>query len=451
MRTDSMIPARSALAGLMIALAGCAAQVDDVATRGAELEGVDATVTFTADWQTRQEGTLRAGSALRIVYAPERARCTLSRGGSPLWSVQAHYRVDGGEVHTVHVAGHSPSPDSANPPIELTQAGELEVWFENTDAGGCQFWDSAYGANYRFAIEAAAGESPVARFDAAYRTTIEGDVVQGRSLRIVYDASRLTSCRATRYGNQAWSILAHYRFASGRTGYVPLFVSGAAQDASLELSEGGELSLWFENQDANGCRQWDSAFGSNYRISVDSNDRAPGWMGRAAWVINRATCDAGPCDANRQSLDTSAFNYDTYGRQRAAIAALYFDVWKAGVTDFDNAELWRQLDVQVHYRFRSDAPFTARYATFSRRVGNDARYEVSLRSLDPLGGYTRTSVEQCPDAPLTVSGPLGEYVRTEIELYFTVNGAVLRRADGSNFRGSFEDYRGLFEVCPIAE
>lgn len=438
-------PITSLFVLFVLVLGGCAATRGDAAVDLAGLEGRVATLRFTADWRTEVEGALVAGGIARLEYAPERARCTTSRYGNPAWSVVAHYRISGGEVHTIHAAGHAPAPDQIDVPIELTGAGELELWFENTDVSGCHEWDSAFGANYRFAIAPAPSDAAV-RFELGAPMVVEGELRAGRTLEIDYDPNRLTTCRDTRYGLPAWNVRAHYRYPSGRTGELTLYIGNTAQPSSLVLAEAGELELWFENQGYWGCRAWDSLDGANYRVVVDADPRAPGWMGNAAYVIDRMTCDGGPCDASRRSLD-DVFTYGTYARQRAAIRAIYFDVWKAGVTDWDNPDLWEQLDVQVHVRARAGAPFATRYVRFHRRVANDARYELPMAEIDPLAGpYTRTDPSECPDADLLVDGS-GAYVQATVEYYFTVNGVALRRGDGANFRGVFEDYRGAFEVC----
>lgn len=435
-------------ASALLALAACAPAggVDAVALDRSGLEGRVATLAFTSDYQTEVDGALVAGGLAHVVYDANRlTSCRGDRDGGPAWTISAHYRVAGGDVRSIHVAGHAPSPDAVGLPIELTEAGELEVWFENTSAFGCQAWDSAFGANYRFTIEpASTGEAPIARFPADGSYRLEGDLRQGGQLEIEYDVSRLPNCRDTRYGQPAWSILAHYRFASGQTGYVAV-TSGRG---TLDVVGSGELELWFENQGIYGCRAWDSRDAANYRFAVDEDPRAPGWIGNGAYVIDRMTCD-GPCDHSRRALAPAPWRYDTYARQRAAIRAIYFDVWKAGVTDFDNAELWRELDVQVHFRVRAEGPFQSRYVRFFRRVGNDARYELPMAEMDPFaGGFRRTDPSQCPDADLLTSGdPNAAYVGARVEYYFTVNGVPYRESSGHNFRGEFEEYRTLFEVC----
>lgn len=435
---------------LLLALAlgtACASGGDElVASEGFGLEGRVATLAFTADYQTLVDGALVAGGIANVDY--DAARLTNCRGdlnGGPAWSINAHYRINGGDVHTLHVAGHAPAPDQIDLPIELTEAGELEIWFENTSAFGCQAWDSAFGANYRFAIDAAptSGDEPVVRFPASGGMELVGEPRQAGQLRVEYDVSRLTNCRDTRYGQPAWSILAYYRFESGRIGYVSVSDGSGA----IDLVEGGELQIWFENQGYSGCRAWDSLGGANYRVMVDTDPRAPGWIGNGASVINRMTCD-GPCDQHRVAL-SEGFTHGTYARQRAAIRAIYFDVWKAGVTDRDNPNLWQDLDVQVHFRASPSAPFQSRYVGFFRRVGNDARYELPMSVIDPLAGSYRRDPSQCPvDTDLLVSGdPSNAYVAARVEYYFTVNGVPYRNGDRGNFLGTFEEYRDLFAAC----
>lgn len=437
-------------AALLFALAlgsACATGGDEaVASEGFGLEGRVATIELTADFQTLVDGALVAGGIANVDY--DAARLTDCRGdlnGGPAWTINAHYRINGGNVQTIHVAGHASAPDQIDLPIELIEAGELEIWFENTSAFGCQAWDSAFGANYRFTIEAAptSGDEPVARFPASGGFELVGEPRQAGQLRVEYDVSRLTTCRDTRYGQPAWSILAHYRFASGRTGYVPV-TNGTG---TIDLFEGGELEIWFENQGYAGCRAWDSLGGANYRVQVDADPRAPGWIGNGASVINRMTCN-GPCDQHRVPLADS-FSHGTYARQRAAIRAIYFDVWKAGVTDRDNPNLWQDLDVQVHFRASPSAPFQSRYVSFFRRVGNDARYELPMSVIDPLAGSFRRDPSQCPvDTDLLTSGdPSNAYVAARVEYYFTVNGVPYRNGDRGNFLGTFEDYSYLFEAC----
>lgn len=269
----------------------------------------------------------------------------------------------------------------------------------------------------------------------------------GQRARIVYDASRLAACRGEQGGVPQWSITGYARLGDGETVSFPVAGLMAPQAApTIPLDRAGELQVWFQNNNRWGCNAFDSDYGRNFRFRVALPANAPGWVGDGAWVLSRETCNGAACDAGRRPL-TTPFDYDTWARQRAAIRAVFFDVWKAGVTDRDNPDLWRQLDVQVLSRPAGTAlPWRARYVRFEARVGNNARYAIPMRDLDPLGENTVTRREDCPTAPLTRSED-GTYVRAELEYFVRVNGVEYRPAAGGTFRARFTQHRGLFDVC----
>lgn len=129
------------------------------------------------------------------------------------------------------------------------------------------------------------------------------------------------------------------------------------------------------------------------------------------------------------------FSFDTWARQRAAVANVCFEVYQAGVTDWDNPDIWRELDVKVFYSYNSEA-FLNQYVNMVYRAGNNARYAIDLRPLDPFASYT------CPPGPVTTVYQGSEpYVQSEFEFLVTVNGQEIRPAGpGSTFRGIFTDY-----------
>lgn len=321
----------------LLALAGCSSAPEAVETQGAAVDTASAELTFGADFSEATSAPLEVGDRVHITYDPARTPCTGYKYGQPPYSVLAHWRVDGGEVQTLQVAGFESYPGAIDGSLVLPAAGDLELWFESSDVWGCHSWDSDYGANYHFPVAAA------------------------------------------------------------------------------NLSE-------------------------------------PAWMGNAAYVINRQTCGAEACDSDRRSLE-EGFSYDTYARQRAAVRSAFFDVWEPGVTDWNNPDLWQQLDARVYYRFSDGADNATEwrweYVSFQKQVGNDARYELPLRPFDMLGGSTRTSADQCPEVPLEVVevGGTPAYVRTHFEFYFSVNGRVLQASDGGPFEGVFEDYYSLYRPC----
>jgi hypothetical protein len=287
-------------------------------------------------------------------------------------------------------------------------------------------------------------------FDAAWNEWVDGPLYAGRTIEVEYDIARLP-CRATRYGRPAWSIIVHYRFDGGAAQQQVIFGHEAYPGANVRTidlpEDASSLELWFESSSASGCHEWDSDFGNNYRYSIVEDPGAPGWMGNGATVLSRATCEGGPCDSDRRPLE-EGFTYGTWTRQRAAIRGAYFDVWKEGVTDHDNPDLWLELDVRVYYRYGATGEWQWAYVDHDRRVGNDARYAMPLIELDPLRGDTRTTREECPAAPL-VRDESGQYVRTTMEYFFLVNGHAYRGPGGAPFRGVFEDYIGLYTPCDI--
>lgn len=288
--------------------------------------------------------------------------------------------------------------------------------------------------------EAALGEAGTLTFTNEFHATVTGTLEKGKKLRVAYDASRLTACRGEQNGKPAWTITGYWKIGAGDVhsfeagGFSP---SGGTAEPVLALDASGDLQIWFQNNDRWGCNAYDSDFGKNYHFAVQPAADEPGWIGNPRSIMSRQTCN-GPCESDMRALDGDLL-YDTWSRQRAAIRSIYFEAWKQGVTDFDNADLWKQLDVEVHARVGSTGAFKAEYVSFDRRAGNNARYALDLKHLDPLSGDGG-----CPGAPLTI---VGEYAEVTVELFFTVNGVELRPAGGGTFRVRYQNYKGLFASC----
>lgn len=283
-------------------------------------------------------------------------------------------------------------------------------------------------------------------FSDDWTVTQSGPIIQGATVRVSYDPDRLTRCRGRKYGQEAWAINGVWQIDGGATQYFPVVTPSMPAVSTFVADTPGTLEMWFENSDAFGCVAYDSDFGENYVFEVEPLLFAPDWVGNASSVISRATCgDGGPCSADFRPL-AQGFVYDTWARQRAAIRSLYFQVWEPGVTDFDNADLWQDLDARVYWRFASEDAFRWDWVPFDRRVGNDARYAVSLRQMDPLPGNTVTDPADCPSFPLELT-PDGQYVQVDVELYFEVNGVALRPDDGGVYLGRFQDYAGPYAAC----
>ena len=299
--------------------------------------------------------------------------------------------------------------------------------------------------------EAALGEAGTLTFGADFQTAVSGTLQKGKSVRVAYDASRLTACRGDQNGHPGWTITGYWKIGNGPVrsfeagGFSP---SGGSQPPVLALDASGDLQLWFQNNSVWGCNAYDSDFGKNYHFAVQPAANEPGWMGNVRDIVSRQTCGNAPCESDMHDV-TGEVLYDTWARQRAAIRSIYFEVWKEGVTDFDNANLWKQLDVQVHSRVAGTSAFHDAYVAFDRRTGNNARYAVDLGALDPIPGLTTlTKKSDCP--AFSLSAPAdngGQYVEAVVELYFTVNGAELRPAAGDTFKVRYQNYKGPYAVC----
>ncbi len=103
-----------------------------------------------------QSAAITAGSRVIVQYDPNRlAQCaTVGNDGSPAWGVTMSWQVDGGAVQTAQAAvAQGDALVAADPAIAIPQGTDLAMWFEATNIYGCDAFDSAYGANYQFAIE----------------------------------------------------------------------------------------------------------------------------------------------------------------------------------------------------------------------------------------------------------------------------------------------------------
>jgi hypothetical protein len=295
------------------------------------------------------------------------------------------------------------------------------------------------------------GSDSVVTFGGNWQVNASAPLTVGHKVTVQYDASRLTNCRGDYQGHAGWLITGFYRLNGGAVqsfeagGFSP---SGGTAKPEIALGATGDLEIWFQNTSIYGCSAYDSAFGKNYHFTVLPSANAPGWMGNARFATSRATCNAGPCEADLHPLD-GGFTYDTWTRQRAAIRQVQFEVWKQGTTDHDNPNLWRELDVQVHSRVGSTGAFQTRYVSFDGRTGNNARYALDLRTLDPIDPPgTLATKAACPTFPVTYEGaPGNDYIDADLQFYFTVNGSELRPADGTVFHGKYQNYAGLYAVC----
>lgn len=276
-------------------------------------------------------------------------------------------------------------------------------------------------------------------FKATGEPTLKGKLLPGTRVTLAYDDAR-SGCSGTSNGKPSWSTTGRFRVGEGSVheffaaGLNP--AGGVTKPSFTIPARAGDLELWFETSGLWGCHAWDSNFGQNFHLTVEAPAKWPGWLGDASVVISRATCNDGKvCSADRKPLE-NGFAYDSWSRERAAFKRVEFRVWKEGVTDHDDSDLWEKLDVQLHYRFDKTKAFSTKYVNFEERVENDARYGIELGSLDPFAAPNGGTI--CPKVPV-VPSVNGQDVTATVEFFVRVNGAELRPSgdDEGLFAGTF--------------
>lgn len=367
-------------------------------------------------------------------------------GSDPTWW-QVEATPTGGDAtpgfarYRVRLDSHLPGPGMSG--TALTTARIQVVPFARLPEGGRLFdhnrnpgdfdnyalaWSSDFAVRRNDAVCPAAGPNPPARivFAADHGETQHGALVPGGQVRLEYDVNRLTTCRNSRNGMDLWDLTAHVRWEPSGEG-LSASIKHGTMIVDVPRTGARRMAVWFENTAVPGCQAWDSNLGANYGFDVLV---APSWIGGVKAKISRETGDA--CDGGGAADD--GFGFDTWARQRAATTNLCFQVWSPGVTDRDDPQVWQKLDATLRWRARgSSEPLRSTYASFDRRVGNDARFAVNVRGLDPFRAY------HCPDVPVTPT-PDGQYVQAELEYVIVVNGVELRPASGAYYVARFVDY-----------
>ena len=128
-----------------------------------------ATVRFHAGWAEEQRGAIVRGGQLVVEY--DINRMTQCQGatayGQPAWNTQASVLFQpGGQLFTGPMVAHDywQTGTSQAIPFEVTvpsDATSVEIWFYHSGNGCAGVYDSDYGANYPFAVEAQAPASVV--------------------------------------------------------------------------------------------------------------------------------------------------------------------------------------------------------------------------------------------------------------------------------------------------
>jgi hypothetical protein len=279
----------------------------------------------------------------------------------------------------------------------------------------------------------------------------DGPLVAGGTLEVHYDISLMTNCLATHNGYPFWDTRAFVQFLPGGEVLdetVRVFGNEMGHPTN-EVSEIGAMftipggsdraEIWFRHfSNASGgvCEQWDSNNSNNYVLDVVE---PPQWIGNLALKISRGSShpcsDAAPLDVE------SEFVFDSWARQRAEATHVCFEVWQPGVTDWENPDLWRELDVEVHARYGSEGSMSVSGVERVDSVGNNARYGWNLRNLDPFR-YDNSSCDIIREFGVEDAGS----TNVPVEYFFTANGVALRGSGGAPLRGIFQG--SATSLCP---
>lgn len=117
-------------------------------------------------------------------------------------------------------------------------------------------------------------ESATLTFGADFSASVKGELVAGKSVRVDYDLARLPGCRGNKNGGPGYNFAGYY---SENGGEAKIFeVSKVSEDgkdrvskpASIKLTQGGDVAIWFQVTSVFGCSEFDSNFGQNYHFEV---------------------------------------------------------------------------------------------------------------------------------------------------------------------------------------
>ncbi len=262
---------KSAVLFLTLAMGATGCTSDATADADAsEVNQAGATIVFSSFSERVTGGKLTVGSTVKIDYDESRlTKCRGELGGRPSWAINGFYSIGDSKPKSFWVAGHSVTGQKDKPTIKLDQAGDLAIWFENTNSQGCDAFDSDSGNNFHFDVEGAKATATVT-FSRTGEPRVTGTLTTPGTLAVKYDAARLDTCRGTQGGIDQWTITGFASLNGAKATQFTVAGLGASTTTTptIDLSEDGELEIWFENVGKTGCNDYDSKNGENYRFNV---------------------------------------------------------------------------------------------------------------------------------------------------------------------------------------
>lgn len=111
-------------------------------------------------------------------------------------------------------------------------------------------------------------------FDAGFGETSDGPLVSGTTIRVDYDLDRMTTCRGSSGGSEAWGVTGFAAFDGGEpvAFAVSRIESGRVVPvvARVDLpADASHVDLWFQISDRFGCTAFDSNDGVNYGFALE--------------------------------------------------------------------------------------------------------------------------------------------------------------------------------------
>lgn len=148
------------------------------------------------------------------------------------------------------------------------------------------------GATLGENASALGGEVAVS-FNRDWTVRSSGAFVVGSQVRVTYDSERLPSCRMEQGGQPLWAITGSWRLGgeSGTFEAGGLSPSNHTAAPLIPLRKAGELEVWFQVTNRSGCVAYDSAFGHNFRFTVQ--DAGPTVRFLGGWRVEQTASTVG--------------------------------------------------------------------------------------------------------------------------------------------------------------
>jgi hypothetical protein len=183
-----------------LALVGCSSNDSGDQVSQADTASSLPDLVFDGTWGYHGDGARVPGSLAHIVYDTSRlSKCRATTDGVAAWAIVAYVSGDGAPAKPYPLPT-GVTGSAVEVPIEIPYARDLAVWFEATDDSGCTEWDSNFGSNFHFTVDAPT--VTVLHFASDYTTSIQPapgaqyPLETGRSIDVDYDFARLSQCRA---------------------------------------------------------------------------------------------------------------------------------------------------------------------------------------------------------------------------------------------------------------